>query len=371
VVAFRALQAVGGSMLNPVAMSIIAATFTDPSDRARAVGAWGAVAGLSVASGPVLGGLLVSGLGWRRLDLPADRRRDRRGGVWFDRRWRLGRVRRIEPPAHQGGDPVNHDPAGPAQTTVGGPSGVPAQPAQPTLPALAAQAWAEMQAFVTGEDRARALRAELDLGPRRSGVLIRLAHGPMTLREIAETADVDPPTATVAVDQLQRRGLVRRGPHPDDNRRKLVHLTVAGRRAAEAARRILTDPPGAFAALDPGDLAALTRILAILNTTLEPAPARPGKQLTAQEGKPMALLGTLLRNHRPDERNYAWNHPRLTALDAIEVTSSDFTDEHPLDTRHAGKRVGGENLSPHLAWSKPPAAAAAGGHFASDMTACA
>jgi EmrB/QacA subfamily drug resistance transporter len=66
-VAFRALQAVGGSMLNPVAMSIIATTFTEPAARARAVGAWGAVAGLSLAGGPVLGGLLVSGLGWRAI----------------------------------------------------------------------------------------------------------------------------------------------------------------------------------------------------------------------------------------------------------------------------------------------------------------
>ncbi len=66
-VAFRAFQAVGGSMLNPVAMSIIATTFTEPAGRARAVGAWGAVAGLSLASGPVLGGLLVSGLGWRSI----------------------------------------------------------------------------------------------------------------------------------------------------------------------------------------------------------------------------------------------------------------------------------------------------------------
>jgi EmrB/QacA subfamily drug resistance transporter len=66
-VAFRAFQAVGGSMLNPVAMSIIATTFTEPARRARAVGAWGAVAGLSLASGPVLGGLLVSGLGWRSI----------------------------------------------------------------------------------------------------------------------------------------------------------------------------------------------------------------------------------------------------------------------------------------------------------------
>jgi EmrB/QacA subfamily drug resistance transporter len=66
-VAFRAMQAVGGSMLNPVAMSIIATTFTDKAERAKAVGVWGAVAGLSMASGPVLGGLLVSGLGWRSI----------------------------------------------------------------------------------------------------------------------------------------------------------------------------------------------------------------------------------------------------------------------------------------------------------------
>jgi len=66
-VAFRALQAVGGSMLNPVAVSIIATTFTEPAERARAVGAWGAVAGVSLAAGPVLGGLLISGLGWRSI----------------------------------------------------------------------------------------------------------------------------------------------------------------------------------------------------------------------------------------------------------------------------------------------------------------
>jgi EmrB/QacA subfamily drug resistance transporter len=66
-IAFRALQAVGGAMLNPVAMSIIATTFTDPKERVRAVGTWGAVAGLGGACGPVLGGLLVSGLGWRSI----------------------------------------------------------------------------------------------------------------------------------------------------------------------------------------------------------------------------------------------------------------------------------------------------------------
>jgi EmrB/QacA subfamily drug resistance transporter len=66
-IAFRGLQAIGGSMLNPVAMSIIANTFTDRAGRAKAIGMWGSVAGLSLASGPVLGGLLVSGIGWRSI----------------------------------------------------------------------------------------------------------------------------------------------------------------------------------------------------------------------------------------------------------------------------------------------------------------
>jgi EmrB/QacA subfamily drug resistance transporter len=66
-IAFRGLQAVGGSMLNPVAMSILAGTFTDRAGRAKAIGLWGSVAGLSLAGGPVLGGLLVSGLGWRSI----------------------------------------------------------------------------------------------------------------------------------------------------------------------------------------------------------------------------------------------------------------------------------------------------------------
>lgn len=66
-IAFRMVQAVGGSMMNPVAMSIITNTFTDPKERARAIGVWGAVIGLSFALGPVVGGLLVDGIGWRSI----------------------------------------------------------------------------------------------------------------------------------------------------------------------------------------------------------------------------------------------------------------------------------------------------------------
>jgi EmrB/QacA subfamily drug resistance transporter len=66
-VAFRMLQAVGGSMLNPVAMSIITNTFTDARERAQAVGVWAAVVGVSMALGPVVGGLLVGSVGWRSI----------------------------------------------------------------------------------------------------------------------------------------------------------------------------------------------------------------------------------------------------------------------------------------------------------------
>ena len=64
-VVFRMLQAIGGSMLNPVAMSIIVNTFTDPRERARAIGIWGGTVGVSLALGPVVGGALIASVGWR------------------------------------------------------------------------------------------------------------------------------------------------------------------------------------------------------------------------------------------------------------------------------------------------------------------
>ena len=64
-IAFRMLQGVGGSMLNPSALGIITNTFSRPGERAKAIGVWDGVFGLSMALGPVLGGILIGSVGWR------------------------------------------------------------------------------------------------------------------------------------------------------------------------------------------------------------------------------------------------------------------------------------------------------------------
>jgi EmrB/QacA subfamily drug resistance transporter len=66
-IAFRAMQAIGGSMLNPVAMSIITNVFTEPRERAQAIGVWGGVVGLSLGLGPIVGGALIDSVGWRSI----------------------------------------------------------------------------------------------------------------------------------------------------------------------------------------------------------------------------------------------------------------------------------------------------------------
>jgi EmrB/QacA subfamily drug resistance transporter len=63
-IAFRAAQGVGGAIIFATSLALLAQTFHG-KERGMAFGIWGAVAGVSTAVGPVLGGLLTSGLNWR------------------------------------------------------------------------------------------------------------------------------------------------------------------------------------------------------------------------------------------------------------------------------------------------------------------
>lgn len=63
-IAARAVQGLGGAILSPAALSIVAATFREGAERNKAMGVWGAVAGSGGAAGVLLGGILTEWLGW-------------------------------------------------------------------------------------------------------------------------------------------------------------------------------------------------------------------------------------------------------------------------------------------------------------------
>jgi phosphatidylethanolamine-binding protein (PEBP) family uncharacterized protein len=72
----------------------------------------------------------------------------------------------------------------------------------------------------------------------------------------------------------------------------------------------------------------------------------------------VTILGTLLKNKRAGEAQLAWNLPALAGLEVLGLRSPDFEDGGAIPKAHAGKRAGGENRSPVLAWSGAPASTA-------------
>jgi DNA-binding MarR family transcriptional regulator len=107
----------------------------------------------------------------------------------------------------------------------------------------------------------RAVIEETGLPFSRIRILRRLARRPMTVKEVAEAATIDAPAATVAVNDLEDRGLVVRETHPTNRRCKVVSLTKAGREMVLTIDDIDDPAPDVLASLDDAQLKALKAIV--------------------------------------------------------------------------------------------------------------
>ena len=104
--------------------------------------------------------------------------------------------------------------------------------------------------------------AETGLPFSRIRILLRLARSPMTVKEVASAATIDAPAATVAVNDLEDRGLVVRETDPNNRRSKLVSLTDAGRYRVGTVKAIDDPAPESLLALSDDEVAALAAIIA-------------------------------------------------------------------------------------------------------------
>ena len=133
---------------------------------------------------------------------------------------------------------------------------------------LADKVWRDMAALVfDNRDRwKRAVVEQSGLPFSRIRILKRLAHRPMTVKEVAHAATIDAPAATVAVNDLEDRGLVVRQTDPTNRRCKLVSLTDAGREVLANIDAVDDPSPDSLAALDDAELKELQAIIAKLAT---------------------------------------------------------------------------------------------------------
>lgn len=121
--------------------------------------------------------------------------------------------------------------------------------------------WLLMSDLVLENGRRREVSEALGMSFGRARALRRLARRPMAMGELAAALGIDPPNATVLVDDLESQGLARRRPHPTDRRAKIVEPTRKGKDLARRADAILSTPPPAVSALSAQDLQTLQQIL--------------------------------------------------------------------------------------------------------------
>lgn len=128
---------------------------------------------------------------------------------------------------------------------------------------LADDVWRAMAALVIDnrDSWRRATVERTGLPFSRIRILKRLDRQPMTVKQVAQAATIDAPAATVAVNDLEERGLVVREPDPDNRRCKVVSLTDAGRDVVRTIDGMPDPAPEVFAALTDAELKALKAIL--------------------------------------------------------------------------------------------------------------
>jgi DNA-binding MarR family transcriptional regulator len=132
-----------------------------------------------------------------------------------------------------------------------------ARPAEDT----SREVWLLMSDLVLDNERKREVSEALGISFARARALRRLSRQPMSMGEFAAALGIDPPNATVVVDDLESLGLAARRQHPTDRRAKVVEATRKGKDMARRADAILGTPPAALSALSADDLEALRRIL--------------------------------------------------------------------------------------------------------------
>ena len=124
---------------------------------------------------------------------------------------------------------------------------------------LADEVWRTMAALVIDnrDSWKRAVVEQSGLPFSRIRILKRLSRQSMSVKELARAATIDAPAATVAVNDLEERGLVVRETDPANRRSKIVSLTEAGRAMVREIDAINDPAPDVLAALDDAELKSL------------------------------------------------------------------------------------------------------------------
>ena len=133
---------------------------------------------------------------------------------------------------------------------------------------LADQVWRQLSTLVIDHKDTwrRAVTEQTGLPFSRIRILRRLAVHPMTVKQIAEVSAMDAPAATVAVNDLERRGLVLRRVNAGNRRCKLVSLTHTGREVVAMVEAVDDPAPASLAALTGRELRALQGLMNRLAT---------------------------------------------------------------------------------------------------------